>query len=127
MGMEQLSHATFTGCPFRWWEQRRCPGADLAGNPAQRDRHRVDGQHLAVAAQHLLAFAGEPDERAPPVGGVAFALEQALARQPVDDLADHRLGPAEVQRGGRSIVNPDVSAGIRRSAGPPRRGRTRRR
>ena len=97
----------FTGCPFRvgggGGEQRRRAveqvGAGLGGHPAERLGQRVDGQHLTVATQQLLALAGEPDERAAPVGGIALALEQALAGQPVDDLADHRLRPPEVHGG----------------------------
>ena len=40
---------------------------------------------------------GQPDQRAPPVGRVALALEQPLVLQVADDLADDRLGPVQVR------------------------------
>jgi hypothetical protein len=59
----------------------------------------VHAQHLAVAAQRLLSVSGQPDQRPPPVGGIVFALEQALPFQVGHDLADHRLRPVQVHRG----------------------------
>jgi hypothetical protein len=41
----------------------------------------------------------QPDERSPPVSRIALALEQALALEMANDLADHRLRPAQVRRG----------------------------
>ena len=55
-------------------------------------------QHLRVAPHRLDPGRGEPDEGAAPVGGVAVAHEQPPPLQPVDDLADHRLRPVQVQR-----------------------------
>src|SRR5215472_16190145 len=48
--------------------------------------------------RRALTGRGQPDQRAPPVARIALALEQALPLEMADDLADHRLGPAEVRR-----------------------------
>ena len=57
----------------------------------------VHAQHFPVTAQRLVSGRGQPDQRPAPVGGIVFTLEQTLALQVGDDLADHRLGPAHVR------------------------------
>jgi hypothetical protein len=78
-------------------------GQDLVGlagrQPGQGTGEPVHAQHLTVAAQRLVTGRGQPDQRPPPVGGIVLALEQPLAFQVGDDLADHRLRPAQVRRG----------------------------
>ena len=51
------------------------------GQPGHGAGQHVDAQHLAVAAQRLVALRGQPDQRPPPVGGIVLALEQPLAFQ----------------------------------------------
>jgi hypothetical protein len=58
---------------------------------------QIEGEHLAVPAQRAVPGRGQPDQRAPPVGRVALALEQPLLLQVADDLADDRLGPFQVR------------------------------
>ncbi len=49
-----------------------------------------------IALQRGLTGRGQPDQRPAQAGLVAFALQQALALQVADDLADHGLGAARV-------------------------------
>jgi hypothetical protein len=58
-----------------------------------------EAEHLAIAAQGLVAAWCQPDQRPPPVPRIGLALQQAVALQVGHDLADHRLRPAHVRRG----------------------------
>ena len=80
--------------------QARDQGVGLTvGEPGQRCGQQVHAEDLPVAAQRFVTDRGEPDQRPPPVGRVALALQQALVLQVADDLADHGLGPAQVPGG----------------------------
>src|SRR5271163_2649998 len=65
--------------------------------PGQRPGEEVEAEHLAVPAERAVPGRGQPDQRAPPVGRIALALEQPLALQVADDLADDRLGSVQVR------------------------------
>ena len=66
-------------------------------HPGKGPSEQVQAQHLAVPAQRVVPGRGQPDQRAPPVGRIALALEQPLVLQVADDLADDRLGPVQVR------------------------------
>src|SRR5690348_17662901 len=95
-----LSWARCTGaCGMNKCAQRtEEPGDLVRGQPGQRGGEQVRAEHLALAAQGVLPGRGQPDQRAPPVGRVALALQHALALQVADDLADHRLRAVQVRR-----------------------------
>ena len=67
------------------------------GHPGERAGQQVQAENLAVPAQRVMAGRGQPDQRAPPVGRVVLALEQPLILQVAHDLADNRLGAAQVR------------------------------
>ena len=80
---------------------KRAPGLsspDLIRDSIQSATRTYTGVGLSTL-QCLISLRGQPDQRPPPVGGIVFALEQPLAFQMGDDLADHRLCPAHMHRG----------------------------
>ena len=82
-------------------------------------------EHIGVRPQPFEPGAGQPDQCAPAVVGVGLALEQAMALELSDDLADHRLCAIQVQgsladrnRSGLGQVLEDGAGGVGQLAAP---------
>jgi len=75
------------------------PASGVLVQPGHRCCDELAIEHVGVGAQSLQAGACEPDKGATAVVGIGFALEQAVALELGDDLADHRLGTVEVPGG----------------------------
>jgi hypothetical protein len=75
--------------------------------PGKGPREQVKAEHLAVPVERAVSGRGQPDQRAPPVGRIALALEQPLVLQVTDDLADDRLSSVQVP--GRLVSGPAMA------------------
>jgi hypothetical protein len=78
-------------------------------HPGKGPREQVKAEHLTVPAERAVSGRGQPDQRAPPVGRIALALEQPLVLQVADDLADDRLSSVQVPAASPIVSGPAMA------------------